>query len=141
VPGGRSEPVGRSSDGGTSPRSGGGAEAAGGTSEEPFDLAVRATARAGRLITLGSFGSPALRLRQGDVKTGEMAILGSQAHPNSFPDTIAGIADGKLPVEELITHRLPMSEVEEAFRLLADRSSGAVKIVLRPPGSRGDDVR
>lgn len=32
--------------------------------------------------------------------------------------------------DALITHRLPLEEAEEAFRLAADRSSGAVKVVV-----------
>jgi L-iditol 2-dehydrogenase len=40
------------------------------------------------------------------------------------------IASGLIPAEKIITHRLPLAEWQEAFRLLEDRQ--AVKVILLP---------
>jgi L-iditol 2-dehydrogenase len=37
----------------------------------------------------------------------------------------------RIPVEEMITHRLPLSEAAEGFRLVAE-GRGSIKVILRP---------
>ena len=107
-------------------------EAVGGTTDGAFATAYDATARGGRVVVLGSFKEPSVPLRIGDMKYGEIEIRGSQAHPFSFRDVIAGIAAGRIPAAKLITHRLPLSRVGDAFRLLEDRAEGVQKVVLTP---------
>jgi threonine dehydrogenase-like Zn-dependent dehydrogenase len=107
-------------------------EAVGGTSDAAFATAYDATSRGGRVVVLGSFKAPTVPLRIGDMKYGEIEIRGSQAHPFSFRDVIAGIAAGRIPAARLITHRFPLSQVGEAFRLLEARDERVQKIVLLP---------
>ncbi len=42
------------------------------------------------------------------------------------------IAARRVPVAEMITHRLPLEEAQEAFRLMSTPGSGSLKIVLLP---------
>jgi threonine dehydrogenase-like Zn-dependent dehydrogenase len=35
-------------------------------------------------------------------------------------------------VQTVITHRFPLGDAAEAFRVAADRSSGAIRVVLEP---------
>jgi L-iditol 2-dehydrogenase len=107
-------------------------EAVGGTTDEAFATAYDATSRGGRVVVLGSFKAPTVALRIGDMKYGEIEIRGSQAHPFSFRDVIAGIAAGRIPAGRLITHRIPLSQVGDAFRLLEARDERVQKIVLLP---------
>lgn len=107
-------------------------EAVGGTTDAAFATAYAATSRGGRLVVLGSFKQPTVPLEIGAMKYGEIEIRGSQAHPFSFRDVIASIADGRTPARELITHRFPLSEVGAAFELLAARGEQVQKIVLQP---------
>jgi threonine dehydrogenase-like Zn-dependent dehydrogenase len=107
-------------------------EAVGGTTDDAFATAYDATSRGGRVVVLGSFKAPTVALRIGDMKYGEIDIRGSQAHPFSFRDVIASIADGSTPASALITHRFPLSEVRAAFELLAGRGERVQKIVLQP---------
>jgi L-iditol 2-dehydrogenase len=107
-------------------------EAVGGTTDDAFATAYAATARGGRVVILGSFKSPTVALRIGDMKYGEIDIRGSQAHPFVFDDVIASIAAGRTPARDLITHRYPLREVGAAFELLAARGEHVQKIVLLP---------
>jgi len=49
-----------------------------------------------------------------------------------FAYTVELMGSRKVPMQDLITHVLPMDRVGEAFEIAADKSSGAVKVVLRP---------
>jgi threonine dehydrogenase-like Zn-dependent dehydrogenase len=40
------------------------------------------------------------------------------------------IAEGRAPVERLVTHRFPLEAAAEAFRVAADKSTGSVKVQL-----------
>ena len=60
-------------------------------------------------------------------------------HPTSlFPWTqqynlgqiLLMIADGRLPVNDLISHRLPAAEADRGYELLRERRQGALGVVL-----------
>ena len=45
---------------------------------------------------------------------------------------LALIADGKIDTTPLITHRYPLSEIDEAYRLFESRADGVIKIAVYP---------
>ncbi|MBM3657905.1 MAG: zinc-binding dehydrogenase [Actinobacteria bacterium] len=49
-----------------------------------------------------------------------------------FDDAAAMLAADPELVDALITHRFPIDDAAEAFRVAADRSSGALRVVLEP---------
>jgi len=42
------------------------------------------------------------------------------------------MASRKVPAQDLVTHVLPLDQLEEAFRLAADKTRGAIKVIIRP---------
>jgi threonine dehydrogenase-like Zn-dependent dehydrogenase len=51
---------------------------------------------------------------------------------HDFDVAVEMIASGKAPVERLVTHRLPLAEAPEGFRIAADKSTRSVKVHLQP---------
>lgn len=49
---------------------------------------------------------------------------------HDFAVAIDLIAAGRAPVERLVTHRLPLAEAPEGFRIAADKGTGSVKVHL-----------
>ncbi|MCC7107405.1 MAG: alcohol dehydrogenase catalytic domain-containing protein [Chloroflexi bacterium] len=107
-------------------------EAVGGGQEATFDLAVRAAAPGARVVVLGSFARNEAKLRIVDFKFGELDIRGSQGHPNTFRPVLDLVALGAIPARELITHRVPLEDAPEAFRLLDTRDEGVMKVIVTP---------
>ncbi|MDR1992875.1 MAG: alcohol dehydrogenase catalytic domain-containing protein [Nitrososphaerota archaeon] len=53
------------------------------------------------------------------------------AAPNDIKDALQILATGKLDIKEMITHRFPLTEVQEGFRLTAE-AGNSLKIILEP---------
>lgn len=64
----------------------------------------------------------------GDTK--EITIRGSQLSPYCFATTIQDIASGRVPTNGVVTHKFPLEQWQEAFRVAESRE--ALKVVLVP---------
>ncbi len=104
-------------------------EAVGAGQNALFAQAVRLTARGGRIVVVGLKAS-SIDFDLGTVKWMEKSVLGSQAHPHTFPEVIARLADGSLAGVGMITHRFDWEHVPDAFTLLESRADGILKVVL-----------
>ncbi|CAM3706288.1 alcohol dehydrogenase catalytic domain-containing protein [Deinococcus frigens] len=65
----------------------------------------------------------------GDRK--ELDIYGAHLGPYCYPFTIAALADGRLPSEGMVTHRLKLSEFKTGFDLM-QQGDKSMKILLIP---------
>jgi 2-desacetyl-2-hydroxyethyl bacteriochlorophyllide A dehydrogenase len=94
-------------------------------------LAVRLARRGGTTVTLGIAPEPA-EVDRVDLVLGEKTIIGSAAHLWDEDSRIALdlIANGRLEVADLISHRVPLASVAEAFTLLASRDPGVLKVLV-----------
>jgi 2-desacetyl-2-hydroxyethyl bacteriochlorophyllide A dehydrogenase len=90
----------------------------------------------GRVVLLGVYhdmipfpGIPAL--------TKELSIVNAMAYGRyhgvrEFDEVAAMLAAEPEIARSVITHRFPLDDVAEAFRVAGDRASGAIKVVLHP---------
>jgi len=62
----------------------------------------------------------------------EAEIVGSRVYLDEFARTLNLMSKGYLKPEPLITHEMPLSDGEKAFKILDERPGEAVKILLRP---------
>ncbi|MCW4000806.1 MAG: zinc-dependent dehydrogenase [Candidatus Bathyarchaeota archaeon] len=53
------------------------------------------------------------------------------AAPNDIEDSLRVLATGELDVKDMITHRLPLYEAQEGFRLMAE-AGNSLKVILEP---------
>jgi alcohol dehydrogenase len=56
------------------------------------------------------------------------SIYGSTMAERDFPETLDLYRQGRLPIDRLISHRLPLEEAERGFELM--RSGDALRVVL-----------
>ncbi len=61
----------------------------------------------------------------------ELSVMASRnAHPKDFPEIIQIIKDGKINLQNWITHRLNLDEVPTEFAKFCDPKTGAIKAVI-----------
>ena len=65
----------------------------------------------------------------GDTK--ELTIHGSHLGPYCYPTTIRMLVQGLLPMDEIVTHRLPLENFEQGIDLVASGLT-SVKVTLEP---------
>ncbi|HEY3138621.1 MAG TPA: alcohol dehydrogenase catalytic domain-containing protein [Blastocatellia bacterium] len=86
--------------------------------------------RGGRIILFGMNQHAERPFNQHDLTRYEVSIFGSYIQRTAFPRVARILEAGLLPVEKLITHRLRLNEVGEAFEAM--RAGEAIKAVVEP---------
>jgi alcohol dehydrogenase len=85
--------------------------------------------RAGAVVTLPAMTIPRMERRVLG------SIYGSSKPERDFPDTLDLYRDGRLPLDRLVSHRLPLEEAARGFELM--QSGDALRVVLEMPEVSG----
>ncbi|RZS39223.1 L-iditol 2-dehydrogenase [Herbihabitans rhizosphaerae] len=97
------------------------------------EQAVRMAARGGRISLFGGLpkDAPTITLDSNLVHYRELTVVGANgSSPADNKRALELIATGKVPVADLITHRLPLAELHDAIQLVA--SGQAIKVTIEP---------
>ena len=102
-------------------------------SDATVDLALRLVARRGTVSVIGVQQSRryAFPLERA-FAAGLTFRAGTCSVPEELPALFPLIQSGRLRPEQYITHRMPLSDGAEAYRLFDAREAGALKMVLVP---------
>ena len=115
-------------------------ETVGGTANT-LDLAAAAVRPGGRVAVLGLFDHP-LSINPWPILEKELALVWSNCYSRprgerpDFEVAARLVEEHREGLAALCTHQLPLADVQRAFELAADKSTGAVKVTLLP-GSKG----
>ena len=73
-----------------------------------------------------------VRPRINDFWTREISIITSYyCGPPDLSEALELIASGKIEVDDLITHTLPLHDIKKGFRLVMDAEE-SIKVIIRP---------
>lgn len=102
-------------------------------SDATVDLALRLVARRGTVSVIGvqqsrRYPFPLERA----FAAGLTFRAGTCSVPEELPALFPLVQSGRLQPERYISHRLPLSDGAEAYRMFEAREAGALKMVLRP---------
>jgi 2-desacetyl-2-hydroxyethyl bacteriochlorophyllide A dehydrogenase len=86
--------------------------------------------RGGRMILFGMNQHAERQFNQHDLTRYEVSVFGSYIQRTAFPKVVRILEAGLVPVEKLITHRLRLNEVGEAFEAM--RTGEAIKVIVEP---------
>jgi L-iditol 2-dehydrogenase len=68
----------------------------------------------------------------------EISIHGSRANPNVSAKVLDLMESRQLDAGLLVTHALPLSEFDQAYRIFTGREEGAIKVIVEPNGPAGN---
>lgn len=99
-------------------------------SGESLRQCLNAVRKLGTVVLLGLHGKP-VQVDPDVIVYKQLAILGSISHTwDTWDRTMAILADGLVDLRPLISHRLPLSDWQEGFRIFEERAG--LKILLQP---------
>jgi len=100
---------------------------------ETFEQAVGLARRGGRILIFGFApeGKKAAVIPF-DVLSRELTILGSWVNPYSYSRALDMLASGKLDVQTLISNRLKLDDIKQAYAMMMDKPAGFMKTLVFP---------
>jgi len=107
-----------------------------GHADQQFNLCIDLCKRGGHLLFFGVPPQTIDGLRWRDLFFKNVTVYTS-VNPDfsrDFPLAMQWIREGRINVAPLITHRFPLSQLQEAFEVFRDRKEGAIKVIVNFPG-------
>jgi threonine dehydrogenase-like Zn-dependent dehydrogenase len=86
--------------------------------------------KGGTAVVVGLFSEPHMVIPSNIFVQKEITLSGSQGYCRDFQAALKLLGKGDIDLGPLITHRLPISSLEEGFHLLTDPDAEAMKVVI-----------
>nr|XP_054752524.1 sorbitol dehydrogenase-like [Lytechinus pictus] len=86
--------------------------------------------RPGGNILLVGRGSLEPKLPVSLISTKELTLKGIFRYANMYPKAISMLSSGQMPIKDLVTHRFPLNQVDNAFNTAISRESCAMKVMI-----------
>ena len=108
-----------------------------GGSATALHWAINGVKKGGIVSIVGVYGPIDTLIPIGNVVNKGLTIRANQASVKRLlPRLIKHIQDGVLDPKAMITHRIPLEYVSDAYRLFSAKLDGCIKPVLLPPSAR-----
>lgn len=98
-----------------------------------LEACMSAVRRSGIVSVLGVYGSPYDNFPIHQFFDKGLTIRGGQAPAHKHIDKLmAFVSEGKVKLDDIISHRLPLSQVAHGYDIFKKKEDGCVKVVLDP---------
>jgi threonine dehydrogenase-like Zn-dependent dehydrogenase len=102
-------------------------------SPKVLEACLSAVRRGGIVPILGVYITPFDNFPVSQIFDKGIVIKGGQAPAHKHIDTLLGyVSEGKVQLDDIITHRLPLSEVAHGYDIFKKKEDNCVKVVLNP---------
>lgn len=101
---------------------------------EGFRDAIRAARIGGRVVLVGIPDGDSYVIPAAEARRRGLNIKFSRRMGHVYPRAIELVAQGKVDVEAVVSHRFPLADGPAAFRRHADNEAGMVKSMIYPGG-------
>lgn len=92
--------------------------------------ALQSLRKGGIAVLLGLFEIPEVTIPANIFVQKEIVLTGSQGYCWDFQGALKLLADKRVDLKPLITHQIPLAQVQDAFDLLMDPHNEAIKVVV-----------
>ena len=98
--------------------------------------AINSVRKGGRISIVGVYGPTVNAIPLGNIVNKGLTVRANQASvKRHLPRLIEHVMEGRLKPREIITHRVPLEDVEDAYNLFSGKKDGCIKPLLIPPGT------
>jgi S-(hydroxymethyl)glutathione dehydrogenase / alcohol dehydrogenase len=96
-------------------------------------MCLSAVRRGGFVSVVGVYGYPYDNFPWYQIFEKGIGIRAGQAPVHTYIDELESyVVDGKVKLDDIITHKLPLSEAAHAYQIFNDKKDDCVKVVLKP---------
>jgi L-iditol 2-dehydrogenase len=99
-------------------------------SPEALDQAVEMLGPGGLLVITGIPDAHRISLNIDNLRRKELSVFNVRRQNETVKESIELLASGRINIDALITHRVPLSDAKHAFDLVADYADGVVKAMV-----------
>ncbi len=99
-------------------------------SSAAIHAALSAAAQGGKIIVIGDYGASCAHFPWNRLLLSELELIGSNASAGAWPEAVRLAVTGAVPLERLVSRRLPASSFAEALEMTR-KSRDVVKIVMQ----------
>lgn len=97
------------------------------------ELCFQAVRRGGRVSILGVYGTDYDNFPLGQMLDKAINVSIGQAPVQAHIDELmTWVQEGKVRLDDIITHRLPLSEIAHGYKIFSEKLDNCVKVVLTP---------
>ena len=100
--------------------------------EKAVQQSLDCVRRGGRVVLAGITGRKGIPLDTDRITLDEIEVVGTRGAPNALPESIRLLASGRIYVKPLVTHQLPLSEVQRGMEIFANRLENVIRVALIP---------
>lgn len=96
--------------------------------------AIEAVRKGGRVSIVGVYGPPWNLLPIGTAMNKNITMRMGQCNVRRYmPELLDHIQNGRVEAKSIITHRIPLEDVDMAYRIFAQKKDDCIKAILIPP--------
>ncbi|MDQ2701281.1 MAG: glutathione-dependent formaldehyde dehydrogenase [Pseudomonadota bacterium] len=102
--------------------------------------AINSVRKGGNVSIVGVYGPTFNAVPIGSAMNKGLTLRMNQCSvKRHLPRLIEHVQAGRITPREIITHRVPMEDVNDAYRMFSAKRDGCIKTILVPPGVRRED--
>ncbi len=102
-------------------------------SQKVLETCMSAVRRGGTVSVLGVYPTTYDNFPIGQFFDKGIIIKGGQAPAHKYIDELLKyVVDGKVKLDDIITHRLPLSQIAYGYKIFKEKQEDCVKVVLNP---------
>jgi threonine dehydrogenase-like Zn-dependent dehydrogenase len=99
--------------------------------------AINSVKKGGIVSVVGVYGPTGNLVPIGNVVNKGIVLRANQAAPKRLlPKLMEHVQTGRIKPRELITHRIPLEDTADAYRLFSAKLDNCIKVVLVPPSAK-----
>ena len=96
-------------------------------------MCLSAVRRGGTVSVVGVYGYPYDNFPWHQIFDKGLTIRAGQAPAHTYIDELSRwVEDGKIKLDDIITHRLPLSQAAHAYDIFNKKQDNCVKVILKP---------